>query len=299
MWLFRKPPNLNRALPRMVHAEDLTKISRLFRDGNYRYYGFSASELEGLLAAGYGAVLGIGEELLGVVLIHWPAEHTCWLRGLALADGVDLHAGVQALLPFLHTMLAQRNLDTIYYAGDDASDIWLVPALLQQGYAQETDVVVYEKRDLHIPDLGNPAVHIRPALSGDIEAVLRIDRACFEPQWTKDDLILAPAIIQGPLFLIAEWEGQVVGYAYATSHFAGRLLHLVRIAVEPGHQGVQIGVRLLASVVSFAAGQGATVVTLNTQAYNAHAQRLYRWFGFTPTGERQPVLSYRLGQPCE
>ncbi|EFO78955.1 GCN5-related N-acetyltransferase [Oscillochloris trichoides DG-6] len=299
MWLFRKPPNLSRAQLRLVRAEDLTKISRLFRDGAYRYYGVSVSELESLLVAGYGAVLSVDEDLLGVVLIHWPAEQTCWLRGLALADGVGLQAALTLLLPFLHASLAQQHLDTIYYAGDEASDIWLIPALLALGYQQATEVVVYEKRDLHIPDLGHPAVHIRPAQSSDLEAVLHIDRLCFEPQWRKDDLILAPAIIQGPLFLIAELEGQAVGYAYATSHFVGRLLHLVRIAVEPGHQGAQIGVRLLASVVAYAAGQGATMITLNTQAYNEHAQRLYRWFGFAPTGERQTVLAYRLGQPGE
>jgi ribosomal protein S18 acetylase RimI-like enzyme len=71
-------------------------------------------------------------------------------------------------------------------------------------------------------------------------------------------------------------------------------VHLVRIAVDPPHQGEQIGIRLMAEVVGFAAEQAATMVTLNTQAYNTHAQRLYRWFGFAPSGERQLVLQRHL-----
>jgi len=227
--------------------------------------------------------------------VSWPADRTCWLRSLVLADGVELNAGVAALLPFLHTDLAQRGIGAVYYAGDESVDTWLFPTLLNQGYVQDTEVVVYEKRELSIPSFGNPDVQVRAATGVDMAEVLRLDRACFEPQWTKNDVILGPAISQGPLFVMAELNGHVVGYAYATSHFGGRLIHLVRIAVEPSHQGYQIGIRLLASVTSFAAIHNATMITLNTQAYNAHAQRLYSWFGFVPTGERQTVLRCQLG----
>jgi len=82
----------------------------------------------------------------------------------------------------------------------------------------------------------------------------------------------------------------VVGYAYATTHFGGRLVHLVRIAVEPTRRGQGVGVRLLADLTAFAQDSGASLITLNTQAYNRSAQRLYEWFGFHSTGERQIVL---------
>ncbi|MEI7770024.1 MAG: GNAT family N-acetyltransferase [Chloroflexales bacterium] len=294
MWLFRKSPNLNSANARLVCDDDLTKVSRLLRDGGRHYYGLSGSELTALLCAGQGVALSAGEDLLAVALVSWPAKETCWLRGLALAEGVDLRAGVDLLVPALHADLADRGVADIYYAGDEAVDIWLAPVLQAHGYTHATEVVVYEKRDLGIPDSGNPDVRVRAALGVDIAEVLRLDHACFEPQWMKDDMILGPAIAQGPLFLLAEIAESVVGYAYATSHFGGRLIHLVRIAVDPHQQGRQIGVRLLAAVTTFATSQGATMITLNTQAYNTHAQRLYRWFGFTPTGERQSILRRRL-----
>jgi [ribosomal protein S18]-alanine N-acetyltransferase len=290
MWLFRKSPNLNNASARPVCDDDLTRVSRLLRDGGRRYYGLTGDELPSLLEAGYGATLNIGEDLLGVALVSYPVKGTCWLRGFALAENVDLHAGLDRLIPTLHTHLADGGVRDIYYAGDEAAESWLVPALYDYGYMFTTEVVVYEKCDLSIPDFGNPDLQVRMGISADIAEVIRLDHACFEPQWTKDDTVLGPAIVQGPLFLLAEIAGVAVGYAYATSHFGGRLVHLVRIAVDPSQQGRQIGVGLLAAVITLGASQGATSITLNTQAYNTRAQRLYRWFGFTPTGERQRIL---------
>lgn len=294
MWLFRKSLDLKRAAPRRVAAEDLTRISRLLRDGGRRYYGLNQGELPAIVGAGYGVALTAGEEIWGVALTSWPVAGTCWLRAFALAEGADLELAASLLLPALHAALAEIGIDTLYYSGDESADGWITQLLAQQGYETHTDVIVYEKRDWEVPSAGNPHVSVRPAVSVDLDAVIQLDRACFEPQWTKDDTILGPAIAQGPLFMVAEQEGELAGYAYATSHFHGRLIHLVRIAVAPQYQNAQIGVRLLTEVVSYAAEHSADLITLNTQAYNLHAQRLYRWFGFTPSGEHQSVLRRQL-----
>lgn len=294
MWLFRKSLDIRRATIRPLAELDLTATARLLRDGGRRYYGVTGGDLARLLAAGQGVALEAGDELWGIALAGWPAEGRCWLRAVAYADGLDAQAALDALIPGLHRHLAALDLRECYYAGDDAADSWLVPVLHGHGYAPDTEVVVYEKRDWEIPDRGNRRVRVRPATPVDMAEVLRLDQACFEAQWTKDDSVLAPAISDGPFFVIAELDGAPVGYAYATSHFGGRLVHLVRIAVDPARQGQQIGVRLLAEVIAYAANQGADMITLNTQAYNAHAQRLYRWFGFVRTGERQVVLKRAL-----
>lgn len=290
MWLFRKSLDIRRATIRPLTEMDLTATARLLRDGGKHYYALSGGDLARLLAAGQGVALDAGEELWGVAIVSWPAAQNCWLRAVACAEGLDPQAGLGALIPGLHAHLLTRDMRRTYYAGDDAADSWLVPALREHGYAPDTEVVVYEKRDWDVPSQGNHRVRVRPATQVDMPEVLRLDQACFEAQWTKDEGILAPAIDEGPFFVIAELDGAAVGYAYATSHFGGRLVHLVRIAVDPGLQGQRIGVRLLAEVTSYAAGQGADMITLNTQAYNSNAQRLYRWFGFVRTGERQVVL---------
>lgn len=294
MWLFRKSLDLSRATTRPVAADDLTAVSRLLRDGGRRYYGLTGGDLPALLAAQHGVVLDAGGELWGVALISWPAGPTCWLRALALAEGVEARAGVEALVPALHRSLAARGIASVYYAGDEMAEGWLAPALAGLGYSADTEVVVYEKSNLAIPDGGNLDVQVRPVAPVDLAEVLRIDAACFEPQWTKDDTILGPAVEHGPYFVIAELDGEPAGYAYATTHFGGRLVHLVRIAVDPARRGRRIGVRLLADVVTYAEEVGASMVTLNTQAYNTGAQRIYRWFGFIATGERQSILRCRL-----
>ena len=295
MWLFRKGIDISRASARLSLDADLSPVSRMLRNGWRRFYGLIGAELPCLIDAGLGSVLALGSEIWGVAVMSWPVETTAWLRGLALAEGVEPQVGVNALLAVLHQSLAARGVANVFYAGDEGAESWLDPALKAGGYIANTEVIVYEKRDLLVPDQGNRAVLVRTAVPPDLAAVLEVDRRCFEAQWTKDDTILGTAVVQGPLFLVAELEGRIVGYIYATTHFSGHLVHLVRIAVDPQLQGRGLGVRLLAAVIAFARGVGADVITLNTQSYNVHAQRLYRWFGFQPTGERQHVLRYNVG----
>ena len=60
--------------------------------------------------------------------------------------------------------------------------------------------------------------------------------------------------------------------------------------MHPDHQGRGIGVRLMAEAIDFFKGEGARVITLNSQEDNQASQRLYRWFGFRLMGEEALVL---------
>ncbi len=299
MHLFRRILHLKQAQTRLATRHDLPHITNLMRDGARRYYGMTGDELSRLLATVPAVVIDSGSELWAFAIPGWNIDQTTWLRGIAIARGLDTTEAVSTLLPFLHNELSNQGIRTIFYAGDETTDRWLVPLLRVQDYIFETKVVVYEKHNLTIPDQGNPNVRLRPAALHDMDTIRTLDYACFEPQWRKDDIILTTALTTGPLFILAEMEldvvgYQVVGYAYASSHFNGRLVHLVRIAVDPQHRGNAIGVRLLAEVVAFARAQGSYVITLNTQSYNLRAQNLYHWFGFTPSGESQEILRHDL-----
>jgi ribosomal-protein-alanine N-acetyltransferase len=294
MKLFRRSLDISHAAPRQAAAGDLTRISRLLRDGARRYQNFVGAELEPLLAGAPGVAIEGDGELWGVALCGWRAANTIWLRGFAVAEGLPVAQAADALLGPLHALVRAQGVAKIYYSGDDSSALWLQPLLLDRRYVVDTTVVVYEKRSLAVPSQGNQRVAVRPALVSDAAAVTALDGRCFDAQWTKDARVLGPAIVQGPLFIVAELDGRLAGYAYATSHFGGRLVHLVRIAVEPSLQGQGVGVRLLAEVVAYARLYGADTITLNTQSYNAHAQRLYQWFGFALTGERQTILRHDL-----
>ncbi len=292
-WL-RRSFDLEQATTRLANPHDLYRVSRLFRDGAKHYYGLAGNELPDMLHQANAVVLEYGQELWAVALVCNSVHYTTWLRGVALIRGVDLLAGVGRLLPPLHQSLYRRRVRRIYYAGDETSDAWLVPVLHHHGYVLDTEVIVYEKRTLTIPSYGSQTVTIRMVQAGDCDIIHSLDKVCFEEQWAKDDATLTEAITHETFFIVAELRGQVVGYAYATSHFGGRLVHLVRLAVDPYYRGQAIGVRLLAEMIEYARNQRAHVITLNTQAYNEAAQRIYRWFGFVSTGEYQPILRYDL-----
>jgi ribosomal protein S18 acetylase RimI-like enzyme len=191
-------------------------------------------------------------------------------------------------------MLRTTGLRYIFYAGDEDTDTWLLPALRQTGYTIDTTVVVYEKHDFSVPDEGNTQIALRPARADDLPALVELDTLCFEAHWTKDETLLHEALTERGLFAVALAGEQIVGYAYATTHFGGRLVHLVRIAVHPQQRRHGIGARLLAAVVHYSREQQADLITLNTQSYNERAQQLYRWFGFVRNGEYQTVLRHNL-----
>jgi len=294
MRFFRRTLDPTLATPREATSADLTAVSRLLAQCSHRFVGFQSANLPTLLAGAPALLLTAGNEIWAAVIAGWRVDSITWIRGLALADGLPTGAAFDALLPPFHALLRTHALDHVYYAGDEAADIWVQPALQARGYVHETDVVVYEKTKLDVPASGNQAVRIRRAQAVDLPTVLEVDRVCFDPQWNKDDSVLGPSILEAPYFVVVELHGQVIGYAFATSHFAGRLMHLVRIAVLPQYRGQAIGVRLLGDLVEFARARGADLMTLNTQSYNTEAQRLYEWFGFRRTGERQAILRFDL-----
>ena len=170
-------------------------------------------------------------------------------------------------------------------AAPAARSAWL-PAVVQG--------VGYEKNRFERPSAREPGGVIRPPVPRGPPAVPSLGPAWFSVAGEKGPTILEAANAESPHFILAEFGGQPVGYAFVTSHQGGRLFHLVRIAVAPAYQGRAIGVRLLAEIVDGCANQHADVLTLNTQADNYGAQRLYEWFGFKRTGEQQTVLGADL-----
>jgi ribosomal protein S18 acetylase RimI-like enzyme len=294
MHLFRRNLDLIEAAPRAATERDLTPISRLLRSSTRRYMGFTTDELPALLAGAPAMLLEAGDELWAVAIGGWRTEVAIWLRSLALNNSLPIGGGLDHLLPPFHALLRSQGARAVFYAGDEAADAWLQPALTARGYSPETKMVVYEKHGLAVPDSGNPAVRVRRGQAVDLPAVLAIDQACFDAQWNKDEGVLGPALVTSPAFFIAEIDGEVVGYAFVTTHFGGKLVHLVRIAVLPAWRGRAVGVRLLAEVVLYARAIGADSLTLNTQSNNTAARRLYEWFGFHLTGETQTVLRYDL-----
>ncbi len=91
------------------------------------------------------------------------------------------------------------------------------------------------------------------------------------------------------VILVAEEEGEVVGYTYAGIEgpdymvLRGPAGALYDVVVEPARRGQGIGRQLVEATVAELKARGAPRVVLATAARNETAQRLFARAGFRPT----------------
>jgi ribosomal protein S18 acetylase RimI-like enzyme len=91
------------------------------------------------------------------------------------------------------------------------------------------------------------------------------------------------------IILVAERDGNVVGYTYAgvegNDYMAlrGPAGVVYDIVVDPAHRGQGIGRMLLDATIDELKARGAPRVVLSTAERNAAAQRLFDRAGFRPT----------------
>lgn len=130
---------------------------------------------------------------------------------------------------------------------------------------------------------------IREAGYRDIERLLDVDAACFEPFWRYDAAHIARFLLRGRL-AIAERDGEPVGYTLCTVDGDEGLLG--RLCVKPAWRNQGIGSSLLDDALRSARLQGARHMTLSTQVDNATSQSLYRQFGFRDNGRRYAFLRF-------
>lgn len=104
----------------------------------------------------------------------------------------------------------------------------------------------------------------------------------------KESLAAADPVLDLPL--VAEVDGIPAGLVWgridATDHAVARLYQMW---VDPACRGLGLGRRLLAAVMDWAVGRGARQLCLGVTRGNAGAERLYRGFGFVPTGVSEPL----------
>lgn len=276
---------------RPATLRDAQALESLARRAQWSYFTGSVESVAALLAHNPTVVLVQKERIVAAAQAGWRLPPNAWLRTVLVDNRVDKAHALAQLLPILHHELARTAVTSNFVTLDTWSEPWLRAPLEAAGYRWRMDVWSYTKTRLDVPSFGDTTITVRRAAQHDLQRVLEIDAASFDTLWTKGSEILGPALANAPYFAVAEWQGEILGYSYVSMHGAWQA-HLVRIAVDPAWQGKQVGVRLLADVVRFCRHQRLDVLTLNTQATNTHAQRLYEWFGFGRTGETQSVLGW-------
>ncbi|MCD6372901.1 MAG: ribosomal protein S18-alanine N-acetyltransferase [Thermococcus sp.] len=121
-------------------------------------------------------------------------------------------------------------------------------------------------------------VTIRPVRLFDIPDVMRIERASFKEEYPRGVFLVF--LENNPdTFLIAEYNGRVVGYVmgYLRPDLEG---HIMSIAVDPAYRGMGIGSALLSEVIERLIKKGARYIGLEVRVSNLSAIALYEKFGF-------------------
>lgn len=123
---------------------------------------------------------------------------------------------------------------------------------------------------------------IRNALHIDVEALVRLEHACFKTDLLDRDDFRRELRNQTTVLLVHEGLGGVDAYALMQVRHARA--HLVSIAVDPAHRRSGIGKTLLQAAEQAAAERGAGHMRLEIREDNPGAYALYRAMGYRHFG---------------
>lgn len=146
-----------------------------------------------------------------------------------------------------------------------------------------------------------PSVEVRPVRAGDLGQIVEIEQASFKDAYPRS--LLENLMTLGPeSFLVAVWEGKVVGYVSSVVE-RRKTARLISLAVHPDYRQRKVARRLMAELVKTLKGKGVEEVLLEVREGNKAAIRLYMSVGFQPQrtlqkyyedGENALVMSLNL-----
>jgi len=230
-----------------------------------------------------------GHRLMGVMGLSEILSGTCWLR-VAIAS--DRHEPMQVLQTLWH-----QAVDAMY-----EQQVHTIVALLLRGWMQDfvvtndfdyqEDIVTLRRHGRRLPPPRYPLPQLTHASRTNVENILAIDHAAFDPPWQMSLDEIRQGMRVSAHSTIAWQDGRVVGYQITTTH--GMNGHLARLAVMPAGQGLGIGGALLRNMIEWFRRRSILSVTVNTQASNIRSQRLYEVYDFERNGYDLPVWTYSL-----
>lgn len=125
---------------------------------------------------------------------------------------------------------------------------------------------------------------IRRMTLADVDGVAAVEAATFPTPWSRDAFESEMKNVAAR-YLVAEKDGQVIGYAGAWIIIDES--HITNIAVLKEHRGQGIGRALTAGLMQYLSNLGAAYATLEVRKSNAVAQSLYVSLGFIKLGVRK------------
>lgn len=265
---------------RLLTSNDLPLVQRLLNTSEFIYQRFTLEELPTLLKH-YPAVGMFHGDSMGAFLLSQAVNPpSAWIGGFGVSwtESREYITLLEMLLEYLTKHFIKRGVRYLYYSGNDMQNDWLRDILLVRKFTLHRLLYSYDKYNYTVPSTGNPHVILRHVEKRDTPALLAIEQACFEDFWRYDALSFEDIARTHPYFVVAELNGNVVGYQF--NALEDEYGYLVRIAVHPSVSGQGVGVRLMSEAIAFFQQAHVLRIMLNTQDDNVRAHTLYEWFGF-------------------
>jgi ribosomal protein S18 acetylase RimI-like enzyme len=143
-------------------------------------------------------------------------------------------------------------------------------------------------------------MNVREATAADEATLLAFTQAIFDENWDRPwpHREVAPELFEGKLVLLAEDEGEPVGYAFGELDPQG-YAHVNIVYVVPEHRRQGVTKALLAAFGERAREAGIEHLTLDVATSNDVGREVWRRLGFTEWAQRLTVPIARLAQRDE
>lgn len=226
-----------------------------------------------------------GREVAGIMAMLKRHPEVASIVGAAVRNGLpaSLYAGMA--LPYLETYGRRQRVRGLACL---SGATWLSETLSTHGFQTREHVITYGWDAKPLAVAGNTAVTVEPVRYDDLETIAAIDQQIFAPVWHKPRTEMEYTLGRADYFVTAKHENRIVGYCWSEQD--GTHGHLTRLGVAKDWQGKGVGTRLLTEALVEMMRAGVTWVTLNTQASNWRARRLYEHYGFRRVGQAMPLL---------
>ncbi len=231
------------------------------------------------------------DTLIGALAVAPPLAGTTWIRLAVVHDSADAGQTLCELWPpILERLraLGTRELGLLIQRP------WLAEYTAIFGLTYRERIVSLQRFSNKWPPPIRSDLTIRHGDLQDLDTVLAIDHAAFDPIWQLSRASLREAIRQSASFTLA-LEGKTrepIGYLIGTLYATGG--HLARLATLPAWQGQGVGGVLLGEMLQTFARRRVFRVSVNTQESNHASLQLYQRFGFTFAGPDIPVWNVSL-----
>lgn len=126
---------------------------------------------------------------------------------------------------------------------------------------------------------------IRPAEEKDVRQIEEIEQECFSVPWSYKSLHQDIVENKRALYIVAEEDGQICGYAGVWKIFDEG--HITNVAVTKHCRRRHLARAILTYLFEAAGKEGVKRYTLEVRAGNEPAKKLYEGLGFSEAGIRK------------